>query len=236
VVSEFRRQLQPAHRLLQSEHEANHRIPVGPNNHIDPGGPDLGQPTTFLPRRQWGVFTIKVPKDFGDKKFTWTITANGQTTTIPLNLNPLWVVTPYKESGIGNTPPVVKFDQASQGFTGPPIGIAKAFDAKTKDPLPLSVWVTDDMVRPPEAAPRGGRGISIFWSKYRGPGDVTFANARPAIEADGKSSTTATFAAPGEYIIRAQANDATGEGGGGFQCCWTNLHIKVNVAGGVTPR
>src|SRR2546428_10748023 len=33
-------------------------IPVGPNNRIEPGGPDYGQPTHFLPRRQWGVFTI----------------------------------------------------------------------------------------------------------------------------------------------------------------------------------
>src|SRR5206468_2593209 len=43
-------------------------IPVGPNNHIDPGGPDQGQPTHFLPRRQWGVFTVIVPKDFGNKR------------------------------------------------------------------------------------------------------------------------------------------------------------------------
>src|SRR5512132_3605563 len=36
-------------------------IPVGPNNRIEPGNPDQGQPTYFLPRRQWGVFTITVP-------------------------------------------------------------------------------------------------------------------------------------------------------------------------------
>src|SRR5215510_1431165 len=36
-------------------------LPVGPNNRIEPGGPDFGQPTHFLPRRQWGVFTITVP-------------------------------------------------------------------------------------------------------------------------------------------------------------------------------
>jgi hypothetical protein len=35
---------------------------------------------------------------------------------------------------------------------------------------------------------------------------------------------------PGEYILRAQANDATGDGGGGFQCCWTNVHVKVTVS------
>ena len=208
-------------------------VPVGPNNHIDPGGPDMGQPTTFLPRRQWGVFTIKVPKDFGEKKLVWTITANGQTTTIPLNLNPLWVVTPYKDAGIGNTPPVLKFEAGGPTFTGPPIGIAKTLGAKTKAPLPLTAWVTDDMVRPPEAGARG-RGISVFWSKFRGPGSVTFANARPTVEADGKVSTTATFDTPGEYIIRGQANDATGEGGAGFQCCWTNVHVKVTVAAGTS--
>src|SRR5438874_1732021 len=38
-------------------------IPVGPNNRIEPGGPDQGQPTHFLPSRQWGVFAIKIPKD-----------------------------------------------------------------------------------------------------------------------------------------------------------------------------
>jgi len=30
-------------------------IPIGPNNRIDPGGPDMGQPTHFLPSRQYGA-------------------------------------------------------------------------------------------------------------------------------------------------------------------------------------
>src|SRR3954471_13466926 len=36
-------------------------IPVGPDNRIDPGGPDRGQPTHFLTHRQWGMFAIVVP-------------------------------------------------------------------------------------------------------------------------------------------------------------------------------
>src|SRR6059036_1037582 len=106
-------------------------IPIGPDNHIDPGGPDRGQPTHFLPRRQWGVFTISVPKDFGDKKLTWTITANGKTTSIPMSLNPLFVVEPYKDSGIGNKPPVVKFESGGMAFTGPPRGFAKTLTVKS---------------------------------------------------------------------------------------------------------
>ena len=61
-------------------------MPVGPNNRIEPGGPDQGQPTHFLPGGKWGVFTITVPKDFGDKKLTWTLVANGKPTVIPMSL------------------------------------------------------------------------------------------------------------------------------------------------------
>src|SRR5260221_8614828 len=45
-------------------------IPVGPNNRVEPGGPDQGQPTHFEVGRQWGAFVVKVPKDFGAKAIT----------------------------------------------------------------------------------------------------------------------------------------------------------------------
>jgi len=206
-------------------------IPVGPNNRIEPGGPDQGQPTYFAPRRQWGIFTITVPKDFGDKKLTWTITANGQTTSIPLALNPLWVVEPYKDAALGNTPPVVRFAADGATFTGPPRGFAQTLTANSSDSLPLTVWVSDDGKVPPErgALRGGGAAANVSWSKFRGPGAVTFENVRPAVDKDGKSSTSAKFSAPGEYVLRLQANDASGDGGGGFQCCWTNVHVKVTV-------
>src|SRR5215475_14824879 len=108
-------------------------IPAGPNNRIEPGGPDQGQTTHFLPRRQWGVFRIVVPKDFGDKKLTWTIVANGQTTSIPMSLNPLWVVEPMLDAGVGNTPPVLRFDIGGPAFQGPPRGIAQTLSAKVAD-------------------------------------------------------------------------------------------------------
>src|SRR5260221_13682697 len=53
-------------------------VPIGPNNRIEPGGPDLGQPTHFLPGRRTGMFVVAVPKEFTkDQRFTWTLTANG---------------------------------------------------------------------------------------------------------------------------------------------------------------
>jgi hypothetical protein len=217
-------------------------IPVGPNNKIEPGDPDRGQPTHFLPRRQWGVFAIRVPKDFGTQKLTWTITANGQTTTIPLHLNPLWVVEPLKDAALGNTPPTIKFAADGKSFQGPPGGFAATYSATVSEPLALDVWVTDDGVLPPERSANTGRegvraSATSSWSKYRGPGTVTFENARPIVNAtDGKASTTAKFDLPGEYVLRLQANDSSGEGGGGFQCCWTNAHVKVTVTGTPTSK
>jgi hypothetical protein len=202
-------------------------IPVGPNNRIEPAGPDQGQPTHFLPRRQWGVFRIVVPKDFGTKKLTWTIVANGQETSIPMSLNPLWVVEPFKDAGNGNTPPVVRFEPNGTSYTGPPHGIARTLTTKLSEPLPLTLWFSDD--QPPIRIGRGAAYSPITWSTFRGPGEVAFENAKPPADADGKTATSVKFTMPGEYILRAQANDATGDGGGGFQCCWTNVHVKVNV-------
>src|SRR5947209_4044345 len=51
-------------------------IPIGPNNRIEPGGPDRGQPTHFLPGRGWGLFVVRVPAVFADNKLTWTLVAD----------------------------------------------------------------------------------------------------------------------------------------------------------------
>src|SRR5205814_4635784 len=55
-------------------------IPIGPDNDIEPGGPDRGQPTHFLPARHKFVFSVTVPKDWDPKKrLTWTLSVRGKT-------------------------------------------------------------------------------------------------------------------------------------------------------------
>ena len=54
-------------------------LPIGPENNIEPGGPDQGQPTHFYPRRNPFLFTIRVPKDFGNKELIWTLVTHGRT-------------------------------------------------------------------------------------------------------------------------------------------------------------
>ena len=53
---------------MNSNWEEEFDVPVGPDNHIEPGGPDQGQPTHFYPRRNMFLFTIRVPKDFGETR------------------------------------------------------------------------------------------------------------------------------------------------------------------------
>jgi hypothetical protein len=212
-------------------------IPIGPNNRIEPGGPDQGQPTHFLAHRQHGVFTITVPKDVGNKKLTWTIVANGQAMSVPIGIIKDYKVEPLEDAAMGNTPPVVRFQPGGPTHTGPPRGITTSLSATLPEPLPLTVWATDKPAKrkgPPPPGPHAPD-LAIVWSMFRGPGAVTFADTKPDIDkADGKATTTATFSAPGEYVLRLQANDSSGDGGSGFQCCWTNALIKITVKG--VPR
>ncbi|HET9215669.1 MAG TPA: hypothetical protein VFR18_01745 [Terriglobia bacterium] len=104
------------------------------------------------------------------------------------------------------------------------------------------------------ARARGARQdpIRVTWYKHRGPaGDnLKFDPTTPMVVADpevqkmfekpgdytGKATAMATFTEAGEYWLRAQINDATGNGGGGDQCCWTNVLIKVNVQASPAAR
>jgi hypothetical protein len=216
-------------------------IPIGPNNRIEPGAPDQGQPTHFLPGRQWGMFAIKVPADFGKSKLTWTVAANGQPMVIPASLNPDYEISPFNEAAVGNTPPVLRFEEAGPSTQGP-TGMSVTRTATAGTPLTLTVWVQDDakLTTSSGAPPRNlGLPVTLRWTKFRGPGEVTFANARPEVEKlaggspgqpfRGKATTTASFSTPGEYVLHLVLNDYSGEGGQGFQCCWTTGQVKVNV-------
>src|SRR5580700_9371969 len=76
---------------MNRNYEEELDLPVGPDNHFDPGG-DRGQPTHFLVRRHKDVFRVVVPKDFGEQKLVWTVTAHGQTQQVLGTLNPVWMI------------------------------------------------------------------------------------------------------------------------------------------------
>ena len=119
-------------------------IPIGPDNSIEPGGPDYGQPTHFLTGRQYGMFAITVPKDFGNKKLTWTINANGHKTAIQFWLNPPYWIDFFKNTANGNEPPRIKFGPTAPEYIGPPREkIVATLNATVGAPLDLTAWAAD---------------------------------------------------------------------------------------------
>src|SRR5437867_13228175 len=114
-------------------------IPAGPDNMIEPGAPDRGQPTFFLPRRQGWVFRVRVPADFGKQVLTWTIQANGKTETAYGELLPIEEITERIIMTRGNLNP-------GEGDPNKPpaIAIAAAATAAAGRPISLTANVTDD--------------------------------------------------------------------------------------------
>ena len=124
-------------------------VPIGPDNLIEPGGPDLGQPTHFQPRRNRFTFMVPVPKGFKDTdEVRWKLTTRGEQAAAYATLRPdykLDNITIASETGaIGgggtnpesraNKPPTLTVD-------GP-----KALTVKVGAPLTLRTTITDDGV------------------------------------------------------------------------------------------
>jgi len=224
-------------------------VPVGPDNAIEPGGPDRGQPAHFQPRRNRFMFRVRVPKDWGDKELIWTLTTQGvarkafASLRTDLLIENIDIMSESGALGAGTSSPEQRADKP------PVISIAtRTLAAKVGQPLELTATVTDDgvprrrgggapargipeaiILRPPARLTVGKvLGLHLSWFVYRGPGAVTFtprqvkvwedtragANSpwaplwqAPPAPADGKYVTTATFAEPGTYVLRARADD-----------------------------
>jgi hypothetical protein len=208
-------------------------IPVGADNFIAPGDSNQGQPTRFEARRHWGVFAVKVPATFGTNKVTWTLKMRGETFAIPASLHPDWEIDALAgEAGSGNTPPVLKLGSSGgPSAQGPGGAVAGPLTATLGQPLTLTIWATDDGKSATSVA--GGRGnvpVALAWFKHQGPGNVVFSAVAPRPAAgDGMATTTATFDAPGVYLLRVRANDSSVSSAGHSQCCWTNGFVRVTV-------
>ena len=215
-------------------------LPVGESNFFSPGDPDRGQPTHFATTRGWAVFGVRVGKEYADKatQLTWTLVTNEQTASIPMHTDPGWYLEPFEDAANKNRPPTLRFEAGGRTFEGPPVnGIAASYTAAVSKPLTLQVWTSD--VKPigyDAASPQQNRRrrppLVLRWMKLRGPGDVAFGEQTQTFESsDQAPKNTLTFSEAGEYLVRVEALDETGSGGGGSQCCWTSAQMKVTVSG-----
>jgi hypothetical protein len=170
-------------------------IPIGPANNVEPGGPDQGQPTHFLPRRNRFTFRIKVPKDFGAKEVVWTLTSNGKTERAYASLRPEYITDPQlQQFDVGDFGHNSMKERRNQA---PVISIEGDIrrTAKVGEPLVLTAVATDDDIPRPRPAPKGnwnippGRmpalGLRVAWHVYRGSAaDVTFAPEQSKVYPD----------------------------------------------------
>ena len=208
---------------LNRNYEEHLDVPVGPNNHFEPGGTDQGQPTFFYPRRQRVIFRVRVPADWGDKELVWTVTAYGQTDRAVGWLVPEQIiddqVIAMNRAG-GGAPDIVN--------AAPTIELVESTERTVKvgEPLTLTAVIDDDGI--PEMRParnsrppgrRNALGLRLAWIQYRGPGTVDFDPwsapmedhtpgwTPPALPEGGRIVTTAVFSEPGTYVIRGMADD-----------------------------
>src|SRR5262245_41355989 len=186
-------------------------IPAGPDNIVEPAGPDRGQPTFFLPRRQGWVYRVRVPSDFGKQTLTWSIKANGKTqkaygeVTNPVeeiteriimtrgNLNP--------GDGDPNKPPAVKIAAVPAASPGVPVTLAASIAddglPKPREAKPPRPAAPTDATRIQQQtnsnAPARPRGLTVSLMQIRGPAKIALEPSGLTPVADGKGTVTARF-------------------------------------------
>ena len=181
--------------------------PIGPGNRIEPGGPDRGQPTHFLPRRNQLLFRVRVPADFGTQELVWTLTTQGKTERAYGTLKPDYVVDStvimanYGAGGqLGTTPDLAGNVAPVLELMGEPERRVRAGEA-----VELTAVATDDgkprtRAMPPVVGasrmlPMSATGLRLAWFKYRGAGGVRFDPPQFTVWEDTRDGANSPWAA-----------------------------------------
>ncbi len=171
-------------------------VPVGPDNHIEPGGPDRGQPTHFYPRRNLFLFTVDVPADFGEQEVVWTLTTNGVTERAYGSLRTDYLLDPQTiGTEMGANFGGVIDEWRDNEFPNLDLAVDQPRRVRVGEPLRLVAFASDDGIpsgtyeppmveagkphpayRPPrQIVPGNPPGLRFAWIVYRGDASqVTF--------------------------------------------------------------
>ena len=149
-------------------------IPVGPNNTIEPGRARPGPAHLLRDRAGSGACSSsRCRRTSASKIITWTIVANGETQSIPFTLNKGYPITPFKELGMGNQPPVLSFTRGRRQGHGAARRHGRApSPARSKPAGGDHVWVEDPKGKERKAAgaARRRRWPPSRCTSIRGPG------------------------------------------------------------------
>ena len=146
---------------MNRNYEEQLDIPIGPDNNLEPGGPDRNQPTHFYRRRQQFVFKVKVPNDWGQKDLVWTLISRGRTEKAYGSLLPIWELgnLVYQENR-GGPPDVTYPEEPNQPPSIEMVGPAQRTVA-VGEPLALTVQVADDGHPTPRPRRPGSRSVPV---------------------------------------------------------------------------
>lgn len=231
-------------------------IAVGPNNSVEPGGPDRGQPTVFRPRTNRNLFTVPVPKDWGKKELIWTLTVNGKTQKAFGWLSPEWEIDPAGGANLGG-----RNDAEYKANKAPSVTVDAAPSVVLPSTLTLTAGYTDDGLPKPAAQKKAAVGQEtplILQGGSDAPVNVPQVAASRRREAgaagavlgptvtwmvwrgpaavvfepatgpvkDGQAQTVASFSKPGEYVLRAIASD---------RALSSDRDVTITVTSGAAP-
>ena len=200
-------------------------------------GIDVGQPTYFYPRAHRRVFDVNIPSTFGDQRLEWFLTVRGETFNASGWLQPEWETAAdnqgsrqSSDEALANTAPTIAVD-APTGVTtqsevaltarvtddGLPVVRERPDRAGSNDPPTLvkpeaEVEPPHNVFDVPDRRRGGGggggaRGLRVSWIVWRGPAGVSFEPESTVDVEGGQAAVMATFTTPGDYVLRAEAND-----------------------------
>jgi len=234
-------------------------IPVGEDNFMDPAEFGGLQPGTFYPGRQHGAFGITLPADRADIDVWWhLVNANGKENKVPGRAEAEAYQLDRNPRPHGSVPPVLWFDEGSRGSGPEGVVAGETLEATTGERLALEIQVMDPSEHDlDDPRLRDGVPVRVVWYKHQGPGMVTFshhesmperddvetgfmipgvqvAERGPRVvaleEGEGPARVYATFDEPGDYMIRARADNwAANDSNAMDQCCWSNAFVRVHV-------
>jgi len=165
-------------------------VPIGPNNNIEPGGPDQDSRPTFYPDAIGSSSGFASPRISDKKELVWTLSTQGKTERAYGTLKPDYFIDDIviqnnngaggagggRPDTIGNKAPALKVegDMTRHVSVGQPVALtafASDDDKPRRRPMPPPL---SPLNRSNRGTPDSATGLRLSWFVYRGAGKVTF--------------------------------------------------------------
>ena len=212
-------------------------IPIGENNYVEPAEYNGGQPTHFPfynrggfhGRRERGSWGVTVPEG---TEVWWTINHAGQSYSVRGRSTSMAYELSFAIAAAGSQHPGIKFQNEDPESYGPEGIWADRIQASVDTPVTVSAMVRDRGDRYEFDTPSNIYPVRAEFLTHQGPAPIDFDRARVTVREQGwgTATTQATFAEPGDYVIRIRAdNFRAPDSKFDNMCCWSSGYVPVTV-------